>query len=261
MATPTVAWDETAPADTDNRYAGEAEIREFKTQVRELMNVDHQMDYVYGTSQQDTDWGWHKKLSLRSKQSTPTAKTDSMILYSQKKYNSIISDYITELFVVDETGDVQQLTSNGDFIGGMVGELRIWRGTLSSIPPGWTYYYNANTSLLGFVKGITTSTTEPGSTGGSNTMTLSPSQCPAHTHSLTGSSTHNHMALAVTGSPSDYAVMAWSRLYTKTWQNGYIVNGGEGYDGSHTHISLSAGSGSSFNNQPVYYTVALIEKT
>lgn len=61
MAVPTTAWDETAPAFTDNVSDGDDKIREMKTQVREVIANDHQM----ASSGADTA-GTHKHVHIQS---------------------------------------------------------------------------------------------------------------------------------------------------------------------------------------------------
>ena len=57
---PTVAHNEGTPAGTDYIRDGDNRIREWKTQVREIIAVDHKMD----SSGQGATWGMHKQITL-----------------------------------------------------------------------------------------------------------------------------------------------------------------------------------------------------
>ena len=60
MSIPTVGLNEDAPAAGNYIREGDDRIREYKTQNREIMEVDH----VYPSSGQDADAGKHKQVSL-----------------------------------------------------------------------------------------------------------------------------------------------------------------------------------------------------
>lgn len=260
MALPTVSWSEATPSDDNDRLEGEQRIREFKTQVRELIAFEHQMDYVAGTSTQDTDWGWHNTLTLVAQSSNPARTADSVILYT-KTISSI-----AEAFYIDEDGNSQQLTSNGNWIGGFTGEIRMWAGALASIPTGWALCdgNSGRPNLIAkFVRGINTSTTKAGTPGGADNQTLVEANLPSHTHTYsftTAAGAHTH-----------------SRgIFSNSWlTSGNAGSGGYCFDsvnvgsvntgsiGAHTHsVSFSTSfTGSTFNNIPAYYELAYIVKT
>lgn len=79
MSVPTVSWDETAPAGTDNVSAGDNRIRELKGQVREVVDVDHKFD----SSGQDADMGKHDKVSLLEQADLGTGAEGKPILGAQ----------------------------------------------------------------------------------------------------------------------------------------------------------------------------------
>ncbi len=58
---PTVSWSESTPAGSDDVSAGDNRIRELKTQVREIINVDHD----FPSSGQAADNGQHKQVTLQ----------------------------------------------------------------------------------------------------------------------------------------------------------------------------------------------------
>lgn len=68
------------------------------------------------------------------------------------------------------------------------GMILMWSGQLSEIPEGWALCdgKEGRPNLLGrFVMGVSSATTNPGGTGGSNSLTLTESQLPSHSHPFT----------------------------------------------------------------------------
>ena len=132
----------------------------------------------------------------------------------------------------------------------------------SSIPSGWALCDGSNgtPNLIGkFIRGGSTSTT--GTTGGADTVTLSLSNLPSHSHSAgslytNSAGSHTHMCYQPRAGKSDNAndrtVMEYSD-YKATSSAG-----------SHSHSLYgstgSAGSGSSFSILPSYYTLVYIMK-
>jgi hypothetical protein len=93
----------------------------------------------------------------------PAAVADTFLLYT-KQVNSKC-----ELFFQDEDANTMQLTSAGDFIGGIASEIRMWSGTLANIPTGWTLCDGTGATInlvAKFISGVATGSTDPGSTGG-----------------------------------------------------------------------------------------------
>ena len=75
------------------------------------------------------------------------------------------------------------------------GSIEIWSGTITSIPSGWALCdgVSGRPDLLDrFVRGVNTAVTDPGQTGGLNTVTLTLAQISSHSHSVTGGGTHDH---------------------------------------------------------------------
>ena len=113
MTVPTTGLDETSPAGSQDISLGDNRIREYKTQNREVLEVDHN----YPTSGSDADAGTHKKITLTEVQSSdPTNAANKGFLYL-KDVSSVV-----ELFWMDESGNVVQLTTGGA-INGMAGKI------------------------------------------------------------------------------------------------------------------------------------------
>ena len=98
------SWDETKPAGTRNLNLGDDDIREFKTQVRERLAVDH---HAVASEAGDSEVGYHEKLTLIDQSSDPLAVSDALILYSK-----LVSGD-AELYSRHETAGIQQLSRSG----------------------------------------------------------------------------------------------------------------------------------------------------
>ena len=103
MSIPTVSWDETSPAGTQAASLGDNRIRELKTQIREVVDVDHKFD----SSGQDADMGKHNKVSLLETADLGTGAVGKPILGAQTVNGK------AELVFTDEDDNDIQITSNG----------------------------------------------------------------------------------------------------------------------------------------------------
>lgn len=104
MVIPTTSWDENSPAGSDAINQGDNRIREMKTQVREVMDVDHQ----YNSSGSDADNGAHKKCSFLEQANLGTGAVGKTLLGSQTVGGK------GELVYTDEDDNDVQITSNGN---------------------------------------------------------------------------------------------------------------------------------------------------
>ena len=78
------------------------------------------------------------------------------------------------------------------------GIVAMWAGELINIPVGWKLCDGQEgrpNMLARFIRGVTNSTTNPGTTGGQDAITLSETNIPSHEHSI-GSHTHTLAAHA-----------------------------------------------------------------
>ena len=154
------------------------------------------------------------------------------------------------------------------------GVILMWSGTLSNIPAGWNLCdgNNGTPNLIAkFVRSIQTASTEAGSTGGSDDVTLTGSQSgtSAHGHSGSGSTNstgdHSHQIHWDTNTNASYGNYTHSGTdRTGTSANGYAKTDNAG---SHSHtVSLSvsnaseANASSSHENRPAYFELAYIMK-
>ena len=201
--------------------------------------------------------------------------TDRMVIRGNGNIGIGTSNPTSKLHV---NGDITLI--NGTFIGlGMapVGGIIPWSGQLSDNSPkdvnnfvysnwklcnGSTYNvgYQIVTPNLSnrFIVGVGSSYSM-GTTGGSDTVTLTSSHLPSHTHSMssTGSHTHKHWV----SSADDYNWPKSGRAYVAG--SGYTINRRWSQDktvvtGAHTHSINNTGGGGSHENRPPYYALAFI---
>ena len=148
------------------------------------------------------------------------------------------------------------------------GGIIMWSGSILNIPTGWALCDGTgNTPNLQdrFVVGAG-DTYDVDDTGGANTVTLSKSNMPAHTHSsgslggttnTTGAHTHTYTEAYNAGSAFGGSLTRKSLRTANTSSAG---------DHSHTvdvnsGITGSTGSGTAHENGPPYYALAYIMKT
>ena len=103
MSTPTVSWSEATPIGTDYIRVGDDRIRELKTQIREIITVDHKMD----SSGQAATWGHHEQVTLIEAADIGTGAVGVPILGAQTAGGK------AELVFTDEDDKDVQLTSAG----------------------------------------------------------------------------------------------------------------------------------------------------
>ena len=118
------------------------------------------------------------------------------------------------------------------------GLIAMWSGTIASIPSGWVICDGNNSTpnlLARFIRQVATAGTNPGSTGGADTVALTIAQLASHSHFLANTSGPG-------GSPHHD-----SYVLTRKIPNTLATN--------------SVGSGSAHQNMPAYYSLAFIMKT
>jgi len=199
MAVPTIPLDENSPVgESDYIRDGDDAIRTHKTQVRELMEIDH----VYPSSGTDADGGKHKQVTLLEQADIGAGSTGKCALGAQT-----IGAGAPELVFTDEANSDVQITSGGKIkaenLSGVypVANLAAMATMMNLIYPiGYVITLGVLTNpatLLGIgtwtaivgkvIVGIDGTQTEfdtLNETGGAKTVTLDVTQMPAHTHTL-----------------------------------------------------------------------------
>lgn len=128
MSIPTVALDEGTPAGSDKVREGDNRIIEYKTQVREIMEVDHE----FPSSGQSATAGQHKQLTLQEQADLGTGAAGATILGSQTESGK------GELTYTDEDDNDVAITKDGA-LALPSGVVLPWGGTIAGIPTGYLF--------------------------------------------------------------------------------------------------------------------------
>ncbi len=164
-----------------------------------------------------------------------------------------------------ERTDAALSARQGKVLAGLIdggiprGFIGMWSGQLSEIPSGWALCdgQDGRPNLLGkFIRGVPTAT-NPGNTGGSDSITLSEANLPAHKHDVNAETTGlSHTIpgigqgiLRVGGNQNTPAIIA----------NQYGTPTSTVKDKINT-ASSAVGGGQAFDNRPAYYELAYIIK-
>lgn len=142
------------------------------------------------------------------------------------------------------------------------GIICMWSGLLANIPSGWVLCdgLNGTPNLLAkFIKGVATSATNPGTTGGAATHTHDVTGS-AHTHGLSG---HTHGLPATTGvNGGTQVVQSGTGVTVAAGTHNHGLGGSTDSGGSGT--TESGGSwtvtSTSASSEPAYYALAYIMK-
>jgi microcystin-dependent protein len=170
------------------------------------------------------------------------------------------------------TAQMNTLATGGGVIpsGGII----MWSGAVSAIPSGWVLCNGSNSTpdlRNRFVVGAG-STYAVNATGGSDSVTLSTANLPAHNHSFSGSGTtntegdHTHPNVAKPH-PFDSGRDGDSGSNSVGLLEGQTLGNSTGAAGSHNHtVTISGttgntGDGTAHENRPPYYALAYIMKT
>lgn len=188
MSVPTVSLNEATPDGGDYKRDGDNRIREYKTQNRQVVGVDHK----YESSGQDADMGKHNQVSLLEQDGTGvTGAEGKPVLYAKTVSGK------AELVFRDEDDDDVQITSDGALVGATAQSI------IAIIYPVGALYFTLKNENPGTTLGIGTwvafgagkmfvginaadgdfDTIEE--TGGAKEVTLSVAEMPAHVHNET----------------------------------------------------------------------------
>ncbi len=140
------------------------------------------------------------------------------------------------------------------------GGIIMWSGTIANIPTGWVLCDGSNGTpnlIAKFIRGVATNSTNPGTTGGSDTHTLTTAEMPAHTHTDSGH-THANSSWSYqnSGDPSSNA----KHLPTTGSSGGSTSTQGVSV-GTGTANIQSTGGGQAHENRPAFYEIAYIMRT
>jgi hypothetical protein len=201
MSVPTTSWDETTPSGSDALNAGDNRIRELKTQIREVIDVDHD----FPSSGSASDNGQHKRCTFQEQADLGSGASGKTLLGGQTVGGK------PELVYTDEDDNDVQITTLGginaaklkgvyqapaavsDLVNILpyiypVGSIYINAGVATN--PGTLFgfgtwvAYGAGKVMFGLDAGGDTSFDSLSDTGGAKTVTLTTNELPAHTHQV-----------------------------------------------------------------------------
>jgi hypothetical protein len=229
-------WDEAKPSGSRDTSLGDDDIREFKRGIRERLAIDHE---AVADEAGNVNVGYHKKATLLDSVSNQAAVTGCGVLFT-KTVGTVV-----ELFYIDSAGSVIQLTTGGVLRDSVSAKTGDWlTSSVTTARTGWT-----NVSATYSDKFMRVNAT-PLTTGGANTVTLTTTELPAHTH--TGPAHTHTMTGGESGSGDSNAVNAQTDgqdvVTTKTTSSSGTGNTG------------SAGSGAAFSIVPAFVQVVLFQK-
>jgi len=145
------------------------------------------------------------------------------------------------------------------------GTIVMWSGLLSAIPSGWVLCDGTGGTpnlIATFIRGVSTDATDPGSTGGADTVTLTGAESGLVSHSHSSSvSDPGHTHSCTNGGNSTIAGAIFRNMATTGAS--FSLN----TDSATTGIGVTVNSvgasdaSSSHENMPAYYELAYIQKS
>ena len=196
MAIPSSSWDETSPLGSSAISLGDDAIRLLKTQIREVIDVDHD----FPSSGQAADVGQHKQVTLQEQADLGTGAVGATILGSQTVATK------GELCYVDEDDNTIQITTGGKInaaaLGGVYAAANVaaLATMMNLIYPVGSIYINDAVStnpgtLLGvgtwaaitdkMIIGVGSTFSSPQATGGATTATIGITNLPSGVRAFT----------------------------------------------------------------------------
>lgn len=137
--------------------------------------------------------------------------------------------------------------------GGLLsGMIVVWHGTLANIPAGFVICdgNNGSPNLLDrFLQGVATAATDPGTTGGATSQSVSSHRHNSPNHQHTGGTSNANSGSGSSGHPGTTSMSQ----HTHTHSNCRTYTDGATYGGYNT-TTVSDG-------RPKYYEIAFIMKT
>lgn len=214
---------EAIPANGDDASEGALRIRNLKRDIRERLEIDHNMDET------DND-GEHLKVTFYAPlASDPTNVANKGFLYT-KDVSSVV-----ELFWEDESGNVLQLTSGGDLRGGYPhssnDQILIRPDSTVGVATGWSTEAVTDKAVK-----ILSSAVHNTADGGTNAFSVALNT--SGTHGISNSGNHSHTGSPLTTSPvaSGPTAASGGAAFTVI-SNGHShsVSGSTGNAGNHNH--------------------------
>jgi len=203
------------------------------------------------------------------------------------EFNNIASASTTKIDKVPAatTGNVAKFTATGTIedtgspASALIpqGGIIMWSGLIASIPTGWGLCDGTNGTpdlRNRFVVGAGDAY-DRNDTGGSDSVTLTESEIPAHNHSMSAEGGHSHTGSTSTdGNHSHGGVPSYTLSSGDTEGGSGRVTGNSNTDfagdhshslnidavSDHTHTINNTGGGEAHENRPPYFALAFIMK-
>ena len=132
------------------------------------------------------------------------------------------------------------------------GVILMWHGDLADIPTGWVLCDGSNGTpnlIAKFIRGISTSSTDPGTTGGEDAHSLTEAELASHTHIWSGGT--SGVQPGFTGQAPN-PIAHFHMTASQYGRSNTVVT---------TGTNANTGSGTAHENRPAFYEVAYIMKT
>ncbi len=142
-------WNENSPVDHSKFIDQPGHVRTSKSDIAERLK-----DMIYGFIAGETEEGQIKKLPMKEQASDPTNVTDVGIFYTKEV------DSITEVFYIDDTGQVIQITDDGKIKGVSSGVSKDITQTAHGFSVGDILRWDTSTSKYIEAKGDTAENAE-----------------------------------------------------------------------------------------------------
>ena len=173
---------------------------------------------------------------------------------------SLITD--NSAAVAANTVDIAANTAAIAAIEGVpTGTIVMWSGLLSAIPSGWVLCDGTGGTpnlIATFIRGVATDATNPGSTGGADSITLTGAESGlvSHDHTASSNTTGAHTHSGGVTTPGEYGTHA-TRVTTSA---------NTGSAGNHSHVItvnavVATDASSAHENMPSYFELAYIQKS
>lgn len=137
-------------------------------------------------------------------------------------------------------------------------------GAITDVPSGWAYCdgNNGTPDLRNrYIKGVPDSSTDPGATGGSNSLTLTESQMASHDHTTGTTDTQgDHTHSMSDFDHGDYSETTTNGNNTVADSSGSATNVYSNGDHGHGWNIGSTGNSESIENRPASREMAFIKK-
>jgi len=223
---------------------------------------------------------------------TPQVNTGSPVIDEYSLDAADVNDAYDEIEAIETELGINPAGSEADVADRLteielgrlpIGAIIMWGGTYASIPSGFSICNGSGgtPNLQDRFICATSGSENPGTTGGTHALTLVTANLPSHNHTGGSNSTGGHFHTTDSQGIHNHAIKKDTTFATgvsragprqgasSEWSGGDPVMS----SGNHSHTTSSAsnhshvitvgftGSGTAFNNRPLYYELCFIQRT